>query len=146
MKNPSNLVYLMLPKSYQITSSVNINLNRQHVVWTLSMHNSDCTLLHQASVLPGTPGIGSSRTECSFVVLLSHFSTKHHTIFDLIYFCLHSPTSLHHHQHGTYSQADEESLFKDESRSPPGESTCRWIKEDIQSPLPIKCLNFQSSL
>jgi hypothetical protein len=52
-------------------------------------------------------------------LLFSRYSTKVHTIFTLIYFCLHSPTSLHHHQHGTYGQPGEESLFTEESRSPP---------------------------
>jgi len=145
MKNPSNLVNLILSKSQQRTSIDNINLNCQPIFRTLSRHALDCILLHQASLFPGTPPIASSSTKCYFVALFSRYSPKHHTIFTLIYFCLHFPTSLHHHQHGTYGQPGEESLFTEESRSTPSESTCTGIKEDSQSSLPIKCLNFQHS-
>jgi len=146
MKNPSNPVHLILPKSEQRTTIDNINMNRQHVFQTHSSHASDCILLDRASLFPGTPRITSSSTECYFVALSSCNSTKHHTIFTLIYFCLDSPTSLHHHQHGTYGQPGEELLITEESRSPPWENTCMCIEEDSQSWLPIKCLNFQPSL
>ena len=146
MKNPSHPVHLTLPKSQQRTSISNINMNRRHVFRTLSRHTSDCILQGCASHFHSTPRIASSSTDCYLVALFSRYSTKHHTIFTLIYFCLHTPTSLHHHQHGTYGQPGEESLFTEESRSPPWESTCTWIKEDSQSSLPFKCLNFQPSL
>jgi len=146
MKNLSNFVHLMLPKSYQRTSIDNINMNCRYIVQTLSMHISDCIFLHQASLIPGRPRIASSSMECFLFVVFSRYSTKHHSIFNLIYFCLHSPTSLHYHQHGIYGQPGEESLFTEESRSPPFESTCRCSEEDSQSSLPIKCLNFQPSL
>jgi len=92
------------------------------------------------------PLLTLSSTECYFVSQISCYLVKFHIIFTLIYFRLHSPTSLHLHQHGTYGQPGEESLFTEESKSTPWESTCRCIKEDSQSSLPIKCLNFQPSL
>ena len=138
MKNRSNLVHLTLPKSQQRTSIDNIHMNRRHVFWTLSRDTSDCILLGRASPFPGMPRLASSLTECYSVALFSRHRTKLHSIFTLIYFCLHSPTSLHHHQHGTYGLSGEVSLFTEESRSPPRESTCTCIKEDSQSSLPIK--------
>jgi len=146
IKNPSIPVHVTLPKSQQRTTIDNINMNRRHVFQTLSRHASDCILLGRASLFPGTPRIASSLTKCYFVARFTHYSTKLYTIFTLIYFCLHSPTSLHHHQHGTYGQPGDESVFTEESRSSPWESTFTCIEEDRQSSLPIICLNFQTSL
>jgi len=93
MKTPSNPVHLTLPNSQQRTSIDNINMNHRHVFWTLSRHTSGCILLGRHSHCPGTTRIASSSTECYFVALFSHYSTKHHTIFTHLYFCLHSLTS-----------------------------------------------------
>jgi len=129
-KNLSNPVHLTLPKSKQRTSIDNMNINRRHVFRTLSRRASDCILLGWVLLLPGTPRIASSSTECYVVALFSCYSTKLHTISTLIYFCLHSPTSLHLHQHGTYGQPGEESRFTEESRSPPWESTWMGIEQN----------------
>jgi len=118
-KNPSNPVHMTLPRSQHTTSIDHINMICQHVIGTISIHTSDCILLGRASHYPGMPHSPSSSTDCYFVALLSRYSTKLHTIFTLIYFWLQAPTSLHHHQHGTYGQQGEESLFTEESRSAP---------------------------
>ena len=134
-----------------------LNHNKELVltlkIWTSDMSSGIfpvmpqyCILLRWASHFPGTPRIASSSTEYLVVALFSRYSTKLHNIFTHIYFGLHSPTSLHHHQHGTYGQPGEESLFTEESRSPPWESTCTCIEEDSQMSLQIKCFNFQPSL
>ena len=94
MTNPSYPVHQTLPKSQQKASIDNININCRHVFRTLSRHAPDCILLGRVSLFPRTAQIASSSTECYFVVLFSHYSTKLHTIFFLIYFCLHSPTAL----------------------------------------------------
>jgi len=146
MENPSNPVHLSLPWSEQRSSIGIIHMNRRHVFRTLSSHASDCILLGRTSHCPGTPRIASSLTECYFVALFSCYSTTHHTIFTVIYFCLHSPTSLHHHHHGTYRHPGEKSVFTEELRSPPWEGTCTWMMEDSQWSFPMKCLNFQPSL
>ena len=110
------------------------------VFWTLSRHASNCILLGCASLFPGTPRIASSSTACYFAALFSYYSIKLPTIFTLICFCLPSATSLH--QHETYSQPGEESLFTEESKSTSWATTCTCIQEDSQFSLPIKCLNF----
>jgi len=70
-------------------------MNRRDVFQTVSRHNSNCILLCWAILFPGTARIASFSTASYFVALSSHYSVKLHTIFTLIYFCLHSPTSLH---------------------------------------------------
>jgi hypothetical protein len=153
MKNPSNPVHLTLPKSQHWSSFDNIYIYEPQ---TLS-----------SGLFPGTPRIASSsaarhcfqaRLELHpprprvtllpyFLVILLNFllylllyaSIKLPTVSTLICFYLHSATSLH--QHGTYGQPGEESLFPEESRSTPWASTCTCITEDSQSSLPIKCLN-----
>jgi hypothetical protein len=122
-------------------------------MWTTDMFSGlfpgmpqHCILLRRASLSPGTPQIASSFTEFFFVALFSHYSTKLLTIFTHIYFCLHSPTWLHHHQHGAYCQPHDESLFTDESRSPPWESTYTCIEDDCELPLQINSLHFQPSI
>jgi len=145
-KNPSNPVHQTHSKSQQRTSIDHMNMIHQVVLWTHSTHASDCILLGRQSLCPDMPRIASFSTECFFVTLVSCYSTKLHTIFTLIFFYLHSPTSLHHHQYGIYGQTGEESLFTEEWRSPAWESTCMCIGEVRQSSLPIKCLNFKPSL
>ena len=98
----------------------------------------------RALLFPGTFRFASCLTPCYFVALFSRYSIKLHTIFTLIHFPLHS--QLHFIKHGTYGQPGEESLFTEEPRSTPWESTCTCIAEDSQSSLPIKCLNIQPSL
>jgi len=49
----------------------------------------------RALLFRGTPRVASSSTACYFVALFSRSSVKLRTIFTLIFFCLHSPTSLH---------------------------------------------------
>jgi len=70
-------------------------MNRRHVFWTLSRHASNCILLSRVSLIPGTPRLASSSTAWYFVAPFSRYSVKLRTIFTLIYFCLHSATSLH---------------------------------------------------
>ena len=140
MKIPSNLVYLTLPKSQHWSSFDNIYIWTTDTVFrTLSRHALNCILLGRASRFPGTTRIASSSTACYFVALFSRYSIKLPTVFTLICFYLHSATSLH--QHGTYGQPGEESLFPEESRSSPWASTCTCIAEDSQSSVQIKCLN-----
>jgi hypothetical protein len=71
----------------------------------------------------------------------------------LLYFILYLPLyssvyipQLHFIQHGTFSQPGLESLFIEESRSPPCESTCMLLTEDSQSSLGRICLNFSPNL
>jgi len=104
MKTPSDPVRLMLPKLQQRTSIDNIKMNRQHIFQTHSGHASDCILLGRPSHFPGTPWIASSSTECYFIALFSHYSTKHHTVFTLTYFCRHFPTSSSSNMEPTASQ------------------------------------------
>jgi hypothetical protein len=112
--------HLMLLNSRQRTSIANIQLNSGHIFRNLSRHASDCIRLGRASQFQGTPQIASSSTECYFVALFCRYSTTHYTIFTLIYFCLHSPTSLLLAQYGTYGQPGEESPFTEESRRQAG--------------------------
>ena len=114
------------------------------LIWTADISSGliwgtpqDYILLHRVLHFPGTPQIAFSLTECFFVALFSCYSTKLHTIFTLVYFSLHSPTSLDYHQYGTYGQPGEESLFTEESSSPPWESTCTCTEEDSQYSLQI---------
>jgi len=151
MKNPFYLVYLILPSHnkelpHQRTSLDNIHMNCWHVLWTLYSYVLNFILLGRVSRIPDMTWNATSSTQCCFVALFSCYSTEPHSLFTLIYFCLHSPTSLHHHQHGPYCQLGGESLFTDESRRPPWGNTCMCIEEDCQSSLWIKCLNFQPSL
>jgi len=143
MKNPSNPVHLMLPKSQQRSCSDNISMNRWHVFLTVSRHASNYILLGRVWHFPGTPWIVFSSTTCYCVTLFSHSSITLPTIFTLIYFSLYS--QLHFFNHGTYGQPGDESLFTEESWSTPWDSTCMCIHEYSQSSLPIKCLNFQPS-
>jgi hypothetical protein len=106
---------------------------------TLSRQASNCILFGRVSLFLGTPWMASSSTVCYFVALFSRYSIKLPTVFTLMCFCLHSATSLH--QHGTYGQPGEESLFTEELRSTPWASTCTCIQEDCQLSLPMKCLN-----
>jgi hypothetical protein len=106
-----------------------------------------------SGLFPGTPWIASSsaahhgfqaRLELHpprlrvtwlpyFLVILLNF-----LLYLLLYASVYIPQL---HQHGTYGQPGEESLFTEESRSTPWASTCTCIAEDSQSSLPIKCLN-----
>ena len=140
MKNSSNPVHLTRPKSQHWSSFDNIYIWTADTVFRPhSRHTSKYTVLGNTSLFPGTRRIASSSTACYIVALFSCYSNQLPTVFTLICFCLHSATS--HHQHGTYGQPGEESLFTEESRSTPWASTCTCIAEDSQFSLPIQCLN-----
>jgi len=144
MKNPSNPAHLPLQKSQQWFSVKNINMNCRHVFRTLSGDASNCIFpaeryFFQARLELHPPRPHVTLLPYSPVILLNF----------VLYFPLYSSVyipQLHFIQHGTFSQPGQESLFTEESRSPPWESTCTCIAEDSQSSLPIKCLNFSPNV
>jgi hypothetical protein len=95
MRNLSHLGHLPHHKSQQRMSIRNVNMNIRHVFRTLSRLASNCILIRQVLHFPATLWIVSSMTVWYFVALVSHYSVKLRTILSLIYFSLHSPTSLH---------------------------------------------------
>jgi len=89
-------------------------MHRLHVFRTLSRHPSDCILLGHPGLFPGTRRIASSSTECYFVALCFPYSTIHHTIFTVIYFCLHSPTSPSSNMEPTANQVRNHNSTKNQ--------------------------------
>ena len=58
-------------------------------------HSTRTGIFFADVLVPGTPRVTSSSTACYFAALFSCYSVKLHSIFTLIFFCLHSPSSLH---------------------------------------------------
>jgi hypothetical protein len=144
MKNPSNPVHLPLQKSQRRMSIMNININCRYVFRTHSKPASNCVLLAKRYFFQALPKLHPPQPQGTLLPYLPIIMLNF-----VLYLPLYSSAyipQLHFIQHGIFSQPGEESLFTEESRSPPWESTCTCIAEDRQSSLPIKCLNFSPNL
>ena len=137
-------MHLPLHKSQQRTSIKNICMNRLHVFRALSRHSSNCFLLAEHEFFQARLELHPALPH---VTLLPYYPIilLNSMLYLPLYTSVYIP-QLHFIHHGTSGQPGEESLFTEESRSPPGESTCTCIAADSQSSLPIKCLNFPPNL